>query len=153
MIGSSPGTAVIGDIELLTEARIRLFDLPPFSHPVITRDSVFCFGFAIDSQPLFLLWKCGKGSLLCHISIACDASELPRCSIGQGTVRAFPVILLPSGFEGCPHVVQGAEPAGIEAFVAQSSVEALGMPVLHWPAGLDVDQGRLSLFRPGQHPT
>ena len=39
-------------------------DLPRFSHPFITRDSVFGFGFEIDSQPPFLLWKCGKRSLL-----------------------------------------------------------------------------------------
>jgi hypothetical protein len=46
------------------ERELEQVDLPPFPHPLITRDSVFSFGFEIDSQPPFLLWKCGKRSLL-----------------------------------------------------------------------------------------
>ncbi len=71
------------------------------------------------------------------ICIACSLSELLRCSIAQRTVRTFAVILLPPVRQGAPDIVQGPEPVGVQALVAQPSVEALHMPVLHRlrPAG------------------
>ncbi len=48
-------------------------------------------------------------------------------------------------------MVEGSEPAGVEAFVAEPPVEALDVAVLHWAAGLDVDQRYAVVFSPGQH--
>jgi len=81
-----------------------------------------------------------------HISIAGDVGELRWCPVGQRTMRAFPVILLPPGFQRRSDIVEGAEPACVQALVAESAMEAFDMPVLHRPSRLDMDQGSLPLF-------
>src|SRR5277367_7019485 len=88
-----------------------------------------------------------------HICIACSLPELLRRLIAQRTVRAFPVILPPPVRQGVAHIVQGPEPAGVETLVAQPSVEALDVAVLHRASGLDVHQPDLPVLRPGQHAT
>jgi len=63
-------------------------------------------------------------------------------------VWTLTVVLLPVVLQGPPHVVQCAEPACIEALVAQASVEALHVAVLHRSPGLDMDERDLALFSP-----
>src|SRR5208282_6076482 len=86
-----------------------------------------------------------------HICIACTLPELLRRLVAQRTVRAFPVILLPPASQSVAHIVQGPEPGRVQALVAQPSVEALDVTVLHRAAGLDVHQPNLPVLRPGQH--
>src|SRR5277367_3542420 len=86
-----------------------------------------------------------------HICIDCTLPELLRRLIAQRTMRAFPVILLAPVRQSVAHIVQGPEPAGVEALVAQPSVEALDMAVLHRAARLDMHQPDLPVLRPRQH--
>src|SRR5271156_5641475 len=86
-----------------------------------------------------------------HICIACTLPELLRRLIAQRTVRAFPVILLPPVRQSVAHIVQGPEPTGVEALVAQPSVEAFDVAVLHRASRLDVHQPDLPVLRPGQY--
>src|SRR5271170_5927328 len=86
-----------------------------------------------------------------HICIACTLPELLRRLIAQRTMRAFPVILLPPTRQGASYIVQGSEPAGVEALVAQPPVEAFNMAVLHGAPWLDVHQSDFPVLRPGQH--
>src|SRR5271155_2511191 len=86
-----------------------------------------------------------------HICIACTLPELLRRLIAQRTVRAFPVILLSPACQSCPNIVQGPEPARVEALVAESPVEAFDVAVLHRATRLDVHQPDLPVLRPGQH--
>ncbi len=54
-----------------------------------------------------------------HICIAsCCPPEFIRCSVSQRTMRPFAVILLSPGCQCYPHIVQGAEPVRVQAFVA-----------------------------------
>src|SRR5271163_4799512 len=77
--------------------------------------------------------------------------ELLRRSIAQRTMRAFPVIFPPPVCQSRAHIVQGAEPACVQALVPQPSVEALHIPVLHRPSGLDMHEGDLPLLGPADH--
>ncbi len=77
------------------------------------------------------MWEARSGF---HICIACCCPpELIRRAIAQRTMRPFAVILLPPACQCNPHIVQGAEPVRVQAFVPQSPVEALHMAVLHRP--------------------
>src|SRR5258708_1356659 len=87
-----------------------------------------------------------------HICIACFVPELLRRPVVERAVRAFAVVLPPPVRQGASYVVERAEPAGVQTLVAQPSVEALDMPVLHRPARLDVYQPDLPVLRPAQHP-
>src|SRR5271166_6813172 len=87
-----------------------------------------------------------------HICIACTLPELLRRLIAQRTVRAFPVILLPPVRQGVAHIVQGPEPAGVEALVAQPAVEALDVAVLHRTTRLDMHQPDSPVLSPADHP-
>src|SRR5271170_6941857 len=86
-----------------------------------------------------------------HICIDCTLPELLRRLIAQRTMRAFPVILLAPARQSVAHIVQRPEPAGVEALVAQPSVKALDVAVLHRAPWLDVHQSDLPILRPGQH--
>src|SRR5277367_3415616 len=88
-----------------------------------------------------------------HICMARTLPELLRRLIAQRTMWTFPVILLPPVRQGAPNIVQGPEPARVEALVAESPVEALDVAVLHGTAGLDVHQSDLPVLGPGQHAT
>jgi hypothetical protein len=78
-------------------------------------------------------------ALLCDfILIACFLSELLRRSVGWRAMRAFAVGLPPPVCQRLPHVMQGAEPAGVEALVAQPAVKlstcpfGIGLPGSIW---------------------
>src|SRR5277367_3793607 len=86
-----------------------------------------------------------------HICIACTLPELLRRLIAQRTMRAFPVILLAPTCQGASYIVQGAEPARVEALVAEPPVEAFDVAVLHRATRLDVHQPDLPILRPCQH--
>ena len=70
-----------------------------------------------------------------HICIAC--CELLRRQIAQRAVRAHLVVIDPPIFNGLSCVVEGQEPALVQAFLAELSMEALDVAVLHRPAWRD----------------
>src|SRR5271155_827535 len=86
-----------------------------------------------------------------HICIACTLPELLRRLIAQRAVWAFPVILLSPTRQGASYIVQGSEPAGVEALVAQPAMEALDVAVLHGTAWLGMHQPDPPVLRPSQH--
>src|ERR1700678_3037752 len=86
-----------------------------------------------------------------HICIACLQPELLRRPVVERAVRTLAVVLAPPTRQGASHVIQRSEPACVETLVAQSTVEALDVSVLHRLAGLDVHQPDLPVFRPAQH--
>ncbi len=86
-----------------------------------------------------------------HIRTACFLPELLRRSVVERAMRAFAVVLPPPLSRRLPHVIQRAELARGEALVAQPSVEALDMFVLHRLARLDVDQADLRVLGPARH--
>ncbi len=61
------------------------------------------------------------------------------------------VVLLAPGSQSTPDIVQRSEPARVEALVAQPTVEALDVSVLHRAARLDVHQAYLEVLRPADH--
>src|ERR1019366_2269705 len=132
--------------------RNGLIDLPPISQPLITRVSRFWFSSEIISQPPSRLCKCGKRSVLSHICIAC-LPELFRRPVCERAVRTFAVVLMTPACQDAPYIIQRAEPVRVEALVAQPSVEALDMSILHRPSRLDVHQPNFPVFRPAQHAT
>jgi hypothetical protein len=69
----------------------------------------------------------------------------------RASCAALAVVLLPIVIQGSPQVVQGAEPASVEALIAQPAVEALHVAVLHGAPRLDVYQVDLAFLRPSQH--
>ena len=73
-----------------------------------------------------------------HIRTACSLPELIRRPVVERAVRALAVVLAPPASQGASYMVECAEPAGVQTLIAQSPVEALDVPVLHRPAGLDV---------------
>ena len=86
-----------------------------------------------------------------HICIACSLPELLRRPVVERAVRALAVVLAPPVRQSVSYVVECAEPAGVQTLIAQSPVEALDVPVLHRPAGLDVYQPDLPVLGPAQH--
>ncbi len=86
-----------------------------------------------------------------HISIAQGSAELSRCSVCKRAVRPLAVVFLAPVVEGSPNVIQCAEPARVQAFVAKTSVEAFDVSVLHRSSWLDVDQVDPAFFCPAQH--
>ena len=86
-----------------------------------------------------------------HICIACLQPEFFRRPVVERAVRTFAVVLAPPACQGASYVIQRSEPACVEALVAQPSVEAFDMPVLHRLAGLDVHQSDLPVLGPTQH--
>ena len=86
-----------------------------------------------------------------HICMACSLPELLRRPVVERAVRTLAVVLAPPIGQGASYIVERSEPACVEALVAQPSVEALDMPVLHRPAGLDVNQPDLPVLGPTQH--
>src|SRR5438105_764942 len=60
----------------------------------------------------------------------------------------FLVVILPPIFDLSPCIAQTREPVRIQAFVAQSSVEAFGKSVLCWLARLNELQSHASFFAP-----
>src|ERR1700739_4003524 len=88
-----------------------------------------------------------------HISIAQGSAELSRCSVCKRTVGPLAVVFLAPVVERSPHIIQRAEPVGVQAFVAKTSVEAFDVSVLHRSSWLDVDQVDLAFFSPAQHAT
>jgi hypothetical protein len=69
-------------------------------------------------------------------------------------MRTVLVVILPPGFDLSSCVTQTGKPVRIQAFIAQSTVEALYVGVLYRLAGLDELQPHPALFAPGcQHPT
>src|ERR1700743_3731543 len=89
-----------------------------------------------------------KAHFAFHICIAYLLPELLRRSIVQRTVRSFAVVLPLPVRQGFPHVVQGAEPAYVEALVAQPAVEALDVSVLHRLVRLGVGKAGFSFLPP-----
>ena len=87
-----------------------------------------------------------------HICIACFLPELLWRSVVERAVWTFAVVLLPPACQGASYIVQRAEPACVEALVAQPSMEALDVSVLHRPAWLDVHQPHLPVFSPAKSP-
>ena len=83
-----------------------------------------------------------------HIRTASLPPELLRRSVVQRAVRAFAAVLPPPVRQRLAHIVQGAEPARVEALVAQPAVEAFDVAVLHRLARLDVDQSNLPVLKP-----
>src|SRR5439155_13963863 len=81
-----------------------------------------------------------------HICIACLQPELLRCPVVQRVVRTLAVVLAPPTCQGASYVVQRSEPAWVQALVAQPSVEAFDMCVLHRLARLDMDQADLPVL-------
>jgi len=98
------------------------FDLPRFSQPAIAGVSRFCFG-----------------------------RELPWDPVAKRTVRTLAVVVLAPCLQRLAHIVESAEPACVQALVAEPSVEALHMAVLHGTTPLDMDQADLALLGPAQH--
>src|SRR5665213_2112490 len=86
-----------------------------------------------------------------HICIAWLQPELLRRPVVERAVRTLAVVLAPPACQGASYVIQRSEPACVEALVAQPSVEALDMPVLHRLAGLDMHQPDLPVLGPAQH--
>jgi hypothetical protein len=68
-----------------------------------------------------------------HICIACF-SELFRRHVVERAVRTLAVILLPPACQSAPYIIECAEPACVEALVAQAPVETLDMAILHRPS-------------------
>ena len=85
-----------------------------------------------------------------HICMARTLPELLRRLIAQRTMWTFPVILLPPVRQGRSDIIECSEPAGVEALVAESPVEAFDVAVLHRATRLDVHQPDLPVLRPGQ---
>src|SRR4029077_20437094 len=86
-----------------------------------------------------------------HICIACILPELLRRPVVERAVWTFAVVLPPPACQGASYVIERAEPVSVEALVAQPSMEALDMSVLHRPARLDVHQPYLPVLGPAQH--
>src|SRR5450631_3880234 len=86
-----------------------------------------------------------------HICIACLQPELLRRPVVERTMRTLAVVLAPPACQSASYVIQRSEPACVEALVAQPSVEAFDVPVLHRLAGLDMYQPDLPVLRPAQH--
>jgi len=61
-------------------------------------------------------------------------------------MRSLAVVFFTPGSQSTPNIVQRSEPTRVQALVAQPSVEALDMAVLHRPARLDVDQPDLPVL-------
>src|ERR1700683_2435786 len=83
-----------------------------------------------------------------HICIAYFLPELLWRSVVERAVWAVTVVLLPRARHAAPYIIKAAEPVRVEALVAQSSVEALDMSILHRPAGLDMHQADLPVLSP-----
>src|ERR1039457_2697953 len=77
--------------------------------------------------------------------------RLCRGPVGERTVRALAVVLHPIVIQRAPNIIQSPEPAHIQALIAQSSVEALYVAVLHRPTWLDMHQIDFALLCPGQY--
>jgi hypothetical protein len=75
-------------------------------------------------------------------------AELVRGAVVERAVRPFGVVLPAPVGESISNIVEGSEPARVEALVAQPAVEALDVTVLHRPARLDMQQLDLALFSP-----
>src|SRR6202522_517002 len=86
-----------------------------------------------------------------HICIACLLPELLRRPVVERAVRTLAVVLAPPACQGASYVIQRSEPACVQTLIAQPSVEAFDMPVLHRLAGLDVNQPDLPVLGPAQH--
>src|SRR5208337_1444411 len=86
-----------------------------------------------------------------HIRIAYLQPELLRRSVVERAMRPLAVVLLPPACQGTPYIIQRAEPVRVEALVAQPSVEAFHMTILHRPSRLDVHQPNLPVLCPAQH--
>src|SRR5260370_35288260 len=86
-----------------------------------------------------------------HICRACFLPELLRRTVVERPMWPFAVLLPPPACQGASYIVERAEPARIQTLVAQPSVEALDMSVLHRPARLDVHQSDLPVLGPAQH--
>lgn len=71
-------------------------------------------------------------------------------SVVQGTVWPSVVVFLPPILQLLSGIVHVPEPVCIQALVAQSSVEAFHLSVLHWFARLYVEQLDLFLLAPGK---
>lgn len=69
----------------------------------------------------------------------------------EQVVRPLAVVLPPPDCQCASYVLQHAEPTCVEALVAQPSLEALYMSVLHRPTRLDVHQPDHPVFGPAQH--
>jgi hypothetical protein len=71
-----------------------------------------------------------------HICIACISPEFFRCPVVERTVRAFAVVLPPPACQSASYIIERAEPVGVEALVAQPSLQAFNMAILHRPSWL-----------------
>jgi len=69
--------------------------------------------------------------------------ELGRCAVVERRVRSMVVVVAPPEVQLPACIGQVEEHLYVQAFVAQSPVEALDVSVLHRAAGLDVDQADL----------
>src|SRR5450631_4457954 len=63
--------------------------------------------------------------------------EFLRCQVAHRTVRAHLVVIDPPAFNGFACIVQGEKPVFVQAFLAELSMEAFDVAVLHWPARRD----------------
>ncbi len=75
-----------------------------------------------------------------HISMAQGPAELGRRPVCQRAVRPLAIVFLTPVVEGSPDVAECAELVCVEAFVAQPSMEAFDVPVLHGSSWLYVNQ-------------
>jgi len=83
---------------------------------------------------------------------AIERCELFRSSISKTAMRPVRVVVAAPGFDLTPRVEQIAEPAHVEAFLAQAAVETFHVRVLDGLARPDVDQLDASFQAPGQTP-
>jgi hypothetical protein len=91
------------------------------------------------------------GSVLCFPHLHGLFSGTLPGSIVERTVWTLAVILLSPTRQDASYIIECAEPVCVHAFVAQSSVEALDMAILHRPPWLDVHQPNLRVLGPAQH--
>ncbi len=83
----------------------------------------------------------------------CPAIEVDT-SLGGLRVRTLLVVILPPGFDLSSCVAQTGEPVRVQAFIAQSTVEALYVRILHRLARLNELQCHTTFCAPGgQRPT
>src|ERR1700678_2341258 len=86
-----------------------------------------------------------------HICIAELLPELLGRAVVQRAVGPLAVVLLAPGCQSTPNVVQRPEPGCVEALVAESTVEAFDVAVLHRAARLFVHQPDLPVLGTVDH--
>src|ERR1700730_17903815 len=81
--------------------------------------------------------------------LLCCPCKLCGRQVVQRTVWTFFVVILPPSFDLSSRVTQTGEPVRVQAFIAQATVEALYVGILHRLAGLNEPQAHAPFFAPG----